>query len=737
MPRKNYYDILGIDPATSPKEIRTSYLMRSRVLHPDRFDPKTQHQEWRKANEMLAELNEAYSTLRDPRKRAQYDVSMGFGQASAETNYSHANSGTDPARPTSEPHTDNRTSTTNQLRLGVTHLRFADLPSSSQKKLLDRQNGKGGEQFKLKTGNYVAPFFSSLLAIAWLAILMEVSVDYRWSSPDALGLYTGLTIVSTVALWWAIKTFYLWRTAELTPHIYLTPLYFIKTKFDEVSFWWLWGVKDYKVTHKYSNGTYTHTMISLIFEDGTESFILKGQSRVKSLWNTLGQWESRYKQALAERDMDYFLNRDDFIEVRETRESQSNTAERSSHKQTYKKYFGYAGAIVAGIGIVVFAHNMNLYFDDKKSWESARLLDNAAAYRTYLQTHAAGRWKAEADIRVTALYDASAKRYLNSRSSRFDTRASDSVIDLLNYAKATQNYSVSIAFLRHNQIPSNVEEQLKRTFEVTNILSMGDSFSDKNMQSRENRILDAIKAAFKVVIPEDILEFKDSQFKENGAAFLVAYTVSAGESLYYHDEDSNMPKYSRPFYPGIFIDWNFEIRLPSKGSSYQFTLKSQPASRFSSSVSAVYDAMAQSAFDDFKSELVRRLGLRSGNEAGASPNPSQRPAPLVASSLIKVRLRLLSQGALHYSALEGYMVALTVGAKTFEEKTGNDGWVTFHDVPCGEIVNITSQDFELQNGTTWQVKRRLQCSKDTAILGSFGDLSGEQLSKDDLQYILK
>jgi hypothetical protein len=40
--------------------ITLSYLRRTKVLHPDRFDQDARPQEWQEANEMLKELNDAY-----------------------------------------------------------------------------------------------------------------------------------------------------------------------------------------------------------------------------------------------------------------------------------------------------------------------------------------------------------------------------------------------------------------------------------------------------------------------------------------------------------------------------------------------------------------------------------------------------------------------------------------------------------------------------------------------------
>ena len=78
MTKKDYYSILGVQKNATAGEIRKAFLNRSRVVHPDRFDSNRQSNEWRQANEMLRELNQAYSVLREPASRAEYDVILLF-----------------------------------------------------------------------------------------------------------------------------------------------------------------------------------------------------------------------------------------------------------------------------------------------------------------------------------------------------------------------------------------------------------------------------------------------------------------------------------------------------------------------------------------------------------------------------------------------------------------------------------------------------------------------------------
>ncbi|NDJ54839.1 MAG: J domain-containing protein [Chloroflexi bacterium] len=67
---RNYYDILDIDRAASQDAIKQKYRWWAKVFHPDRFQALTDKEQ---AAEQLKRINEAYATLSDPKKRADYD----------------------------------------------------------------------------------------------------------------------------------------------------------------------------------------------------------------------------------------------------------------------------------------------------------------------------------------------------------------------------------------------------------------------------------------------------------------------------------------------------------------------------------------------------------------------------------------------------------------------------------------------------------------------------------------
>lgn len=66
---KNYYSILGVTPDSTAAEIKSAYRKLARKFHPD-INPY--------GSDRFKDITEAYETLSDDKKRAQYDTIYGF-----------------------------------------------------------------------------------------------------------------------------------------------------------------------------------------------------------------------------------------------------------------------------------------------------------------------------------------------------------------------------------------------------------------------------------------------------------------------------------------------------------------------------------------------------------------------------------------------------------------------------------------------------------------------------------
>lgn len=63
--RMNHYDLLGVNAMVSEKELKVAYLKLAKKYHPDIYKGINK--------DHFKKVNEAYSTLKNPHKRADYD----------------------------------------------------------------------------------------------------------------------------------------------------------------------------------------------------------------------------------------------------------------------------------------------------------------------------------------------------------------------------------------------------------------------------------------------------------------------------------------------------------------------------------------------------------------------------------------------------------------------------------------------------------------------------------------
>lgn len=301
----DYYSILGVKPDSDAAQIRRAYIARAKVLHPDRFDRKNHPQEWTLANEMTAALNDAYDVLSDPEQRHVYDKY--HHQASAPK-------AADRARE-NEPRQQKAVDLGN---ITAGHATFRGLSPQTRKRLEQRQRDTLHDQFKVCEQR-----LSTIYGFIAVPLVFLGSISYAISSSIltviepkrpmfmVLGLVPCILVAGE-----ALSMLFQWRSSVLHPHFYVTPLYLIKTRYDSVSFWPLWTIKEVSVTHHQENGIYGST--DVLITSGRDKVRLQFSSR-----RTFDEFESVYRKngrllraAITEGNIAYIRDNNDFAEVK-------------------------------------------------------------------------------------------------------------------------------------------------------------------------------------------------------------------------------------------------------------------------------------------------------------------------------------------------------------------------------------------------------------------------------------
>jgi len=423
----------------------------------------------------------------------------------------------------------------------------------------------------------------------------------------------------------------------------VTPHYVVDIYSGGLRLWDLEQLVDVSISHRYRNGQYRNTEIKLTVDGTVKVVAMPNIDDAEEALERIGQYRKLFIEASVRNDIAYINSNDDFTD-------------NPNFLKDSPRGFGLLPnalcgilALIFAIGLMACVISLNKYFDDKKSWETAQSINRASGYRNYSQTHPHGRWTGEADQALQSLYDAAEQKYKMALTSGVDPKAAAIVSDILQYARTTGNFRAHLTFVRHNDVPTNLADEIKKEFNVKNVLPLGDTFSAERMEQRQVRLKGVISDAFKQVIPDDILEISD-ECTVDCVNIAVNYEINFKNSIYFDVRQNAIPDTEKTFNPGISINWNLRISIPNRSEEYRFELTSLPADEISydseSDVTAntgqdfanvlnaekdsIYDSMVASSFDDFRTRLVSRLGievLQTSRDPGpsvAGPTPSFR-----------------------------------------------------------------------------------------------------------------
>jgi hypothetical protein len=335
MPQADYYALLGLNNGASLEEIKQAYKARVRIIHPDRFNQTEQPKDWESANEMLAELNEAYAILKEPHLRKEYDLKRGE------------------VRP-------NQAKATNQLPfLKKGSQSFSALSDTLKLKILEFQSENNSNVFKKKEDALVGNFFWLILALSWFVFIGLMYQGQKWDT-SALVFYEACTAIASITSFYSVIKIIRWKKSKIKPYFYITPLYFIKTNFENVIFKSISSLVDIKSTHNYKNNVHQSSLVQLIFEDEEWQLTFNSELLASSCLGFIGQRKSIWTAELLKSNHSFFEENNLFASVLPQKSMQSTLINK------HIVFYGYIVSILLSLTVVLFLSKLNAELDTQR-----------------------------------------------------------------------------------------------------------------------------------------------------------------------------------------------------------------------------------------------------------------------------------------------------------------------------------------------------------------------------------
>lgn len=314
MEQRDPYSVLGVNRDAGEVEIRKAYHKLARLLHPDKFDRNEDPRAWEDAHEAFKAIAEAYSVLRDPGQRSKIDRNY----ANTRNSQSRPNPSR-PKKPRSSPDTQEKstaksTPKIHPLRSGCVVLN--DLPPNIERRIIDRQNGVSQDQVSLSTGNLTRSLVLTLVFLLWFPGLALFKSGQHWNG-WAIVWTLGTTLTLAALSMKSVRDILVNVVSPLRSRIYVTRLYIISTTATEVSWWPLYLLRDFDVTHHYHGDNYTHSTLLLDVLESRLSFTIfsDSESKVERFIRTLQKQYSIFMAAAKRSDSKYFIENDDFADL--------------------------------------------------------------------------------------------------------------------------------------------------------------------------------------------------------------------------------------------------------------------------------------------------------------------------------------------------------------------------------------------------------------------------------------
>jgi len=305
-PAKDLYAILGVSPTASHDEISQAFKVRTRILHPDRFDRATQSLQWEEANEMQTDLNIAFQVLRDARSRDLYDQFKGLKTRRPPDSKTSSQA--------SSSHTSTQRRVVQPNITSYTQCSFFDLPEEARSNLKARQKRDDLDQVRINLSPVFGPFVQAIMCpvFIWLTYLGAKSYSYN----ELWWMFLGLSAAGSYMGFAGINKIQRHFRSEVRPNFYLTPLHLIKTDYDFVWIWPLSDVKEKNYLDHYYNGAFNGRTVSLHMKTGLEQIRIGSIKQANDFLLKYERFTNAWNSAVRSSNIGYFNENNDLQSIR-------------------------------------------------------------------------------------------------------------------------------------------------------------------------------------------------------------------------------------------------------------------------------------------------------------------------------------------------------------------------------------------------------------------------------------
>jgi|GEM_PF-5883988 len=492
---------------------------------------------------------------------------------------------------------------------------IATLPKTSQDWII--KHGKEFAAGKLAQSAWGGPIFLVIVAGLLVLIALNAGLNTRslWSPQQTLMMALFL-IGAPLLLALGIRRVARVKNSPYGKYTTIHPLHLMQVDIDEVTLWPLVNLHDVALTHHSTNGVYQYTAVRLDFAGTISSHTIRGQQASVDWANRLLAQRRRVLELMSMG----LLDAEEGFDLVPPAQLAGAAPKLPEDPLAKKKALTFYG-IFAGVGLLtaIIAIPLNRGAAEREAWRSCSYsYAGISDYRRYLQRFPSGKHASDAQAAIDKIYTAAFTEY-QAKATDGDPKAVETikaVLTALKVANTTQvkiEYESSVDFSGLKGVDSK---------QYGDVIPPDRAFTDTANKARESSITKALSSAFGTVLKSNLFEFDDGGYKYRSSyepvlppspvTFHIKYKIIESGSIY----ESTTGVKKRMF--GILFGWDFAVRIKGEnGDHFTINLPSAPQKHISYSTTSYdnseirpYQAMAESAFDEFGRKLAGSFGVK-------------------------------------------------------------------------------------------------------------------------------